>query len=117
MDDRVRQCLLWGGLAVMALGAGTVLGRFTVSGLGGVHAPMNEMQQLQAFTAQQKREAERRLQKSEAAANPSIPDSPGVHVCQGCDAHLYGNTAMAALTTGDDQDASDDADDEPADDD
>ena len=86
MTAGVRRALIWGGIFLLAFASGSVLGRFTVSGLAGKDGSLPNSSDVQNFWAAQDRG---RAEGGEGPIAPSISYAPqphGNHVCDGCDA-------------------------------
>lgn len=85
MTPKVRKVLMWGAMFVLAFASGSVLGRFTVSGLGGKDKSLPDSSDVQNFWAAQDRAHANGV--DEAARGVTYARLPsGNHVCEGCDA-------------------------------
>lgn len=84
MTPKVRRVFIWGVMFVFAFASGSVLGRFTVSGLVGVDKSIPDSSEVQNFWAAQDRAHADGT--DEAAPEAIYARSYGNHVCEGCDA-------------------------------
>jgi len=84
MTPKVRRIVMWGVMFVLAFASGSVLGRFTVSGLAGGDRSIPDSTDVQNFWAAQDRAHANGV--DEAAPALIYAKSYGNHVCEGCDA-------------------------------
>lgn len=95
MEARLRRVLLWGAMFLLAYAGGSLLGRFTISGLIEGDSPMLRDGEAANFWAER--------DKAREAGEPAVQaariyghETPGNHVCDGCDAAITRDKQMAA---------------------
>lgn len=85
--------LMWSGMIVLAYAGGSWLGSYAVTGLatGGslISAPTS------AENYWEERDAARIAEAASELPRSAMPDSPGNHVCEGCDAGQTRNQQLA----------------------